>query len=125
RPGGGPRAVRPGRGPAADRDGLYRLASVTAFPSLYEGFGAPVLEAMALGSPVGAAGSTALPEVVGAAGVLVDPLDQDAWSDALAHLLSDEAEQARFSRLGRSRARAFTAVGSARALLDAYRLALA
>jgi alpha-1,3-rhamnosyl/mannosyltransferase len=72
-----------------------------------------------------AADSTALPEVVGAAGVLVDPVDQDAWSDALAHLLSDEAEQARFSRLGRSRARAFTAVGSARALLDAYRLALA
>ncbi|HKA05023.1 MAG TPA: glycosyltransferase family 1 protein [Acidimicrobiales bacterium] len=121
----GARVVRPGRVPDADRDGLYRLASVTAFPSLYEGFGAPVLEAMALGSPVVAADSTALPEVVGAAGVLVDPFDQDAWSDALAHLLSDEAEQARFSRLGRSRARAFTAVGSARALLDAYRLALA
>jgi glycosyltransferase involved in cell wall biosynthesis len=121
----GARVVRPGRVPDEDRDGLYRLATLTAFPSLYEGFGAPVLEAMALGSPVVAADATALPEVVGAAGVLVDPFDEDTWRDALARLLNDGAERARLARLGRSRARAFTAVGSARALLDAYRLALA
>jgi glycosyltransferase involved in cell wall biosynthesis len=119
------RVVRPGRVPVADRDGLYRLATLTAFPSLYEGFGAPVLEAMALGSPVVAADATALPEVVGPAGVLVDPFDEEAWSDALARLLDDEAERARLTRLGRTRARSFTAIGSARALLDAYRLALA
>jgi glycosyltransferase involved in cell wall biosynthesis len=121
----GDRVVRPGRVPDADRDGLYRLATVTAFPSLYEGFGAPVLEAMALGSPVVAANTTALPEVVGPAGVLVDPFDEDAWADTLARLLDDEAERARLARLGRSRARSFTAIGSARALLEAYRLALA
>ena len=121
----GDRVVRPGRVPDADRDGLYQLATVTAFPSLYEGFGAPVLEAMALGSPVVAANATALPEVVGTAGVLVDPFDEDAWSDTLAHLLDDEAERARLARLGRSRARSFNATGSARALLEAYRLALA
>jgi alpha-1,3-rhamnosyl/mannosyltransferase len=121
----GNRVVRPGRVPDADRDGLYRLATVTAFPSLYEGFGAPVLEAMALGSPVVAANTTALPEVVGTAGLLVDPFDEEAWSDTLARLLDDEAERARLARLGRSRARSFTATGSARALLEAYRLALA
>jgi len=120
----GDRVVRPGRVSDDDRDALYRLATVTAFPSFYEGFGAPVLEAMALGCPVVAADVTALPEVVGNAGVLVDPFDEEAWSGALARLLDDDAERARLARLGRSRARSFTATGSARALLEAYRLAL-
>ena len=120
----GDRVVRPGRVSDDDRDALYRLATITAFPSFYEGFGAPVLEAMALGSPVVAADATALPEVVGNAGVLVDPFDEEAWSAALARLLDDEAERARLARLGRSRAHSFTTTGSARALLEAYRLAL-
>ncbi len=118
------RVVRPGRVPAADRDGLYRVATVLAFPSAYEGFGAPVLEAMALGCPVVAADATALPEVVGDAGMLVDPGSVDAWRDALARLLDDDQERRLLVAAGHRRAAAFTASESARALLDAYRLSL-
>jgi alpha-1,3-rhamnosyl/mannosyltransferase len=121
----GERVVRTGRVPDADRDGLYRMAAITAFPSRYEGFGAPLLEAMAAGCPVVAADATAVPEVVGDAGVLVDPDDDVAWHDALARLLGDEAERCRLAAAGRARAATFTAAASARALLSAYRLALA
>jgi glycosyltransferase involved in cell wall biosynthesis len=115
--------VRPGRVPDRDRDGLYRIATVMAFPSLYEGFGAPVLEAMALGCPVLAADATALPEVAGDAAVLVEPTSVDAWQAALAHVLDDGYEQHRLADVGRQRAAQFTAAASARSLLGAYRLA--
>jgi alpha-1,3-rhamnosyl/mannosyltransferase len=118
------RVVRPGRVPNADRDGLYRLASVMAFPSLYEGFGAPALEAMALGSPVVAADVAALPEVVGDAGVLVPAEDEAVWRETLGRLLRDPAERQELIDRGRRRASRFTAEASARALLGAYRLAL-
>jgi alpha-1,3-rhamnosyl/mannosyltransferase len=118
------RVIRPGRVHDADRDGLYRVATVMAFPSLYEGFGAPVLEAMALGCPVVAANTTALPEVVGDAGVLVDPASAEEWRDALARLLDDDAERGRLGEAGRQRAARFTPATSAQALLDAYRLSL-
>jgi glycosyltransferase involved in cell wall biosynthesis len=119
------RVVRPGRVPDDDRDGLYRLATVTAFPSLYEGFGAPVLEAMAFGCPVVAADATALPEVVGDAAVLVEPFDEHAWTAALTRVLGDTAERDRLAAAGKARAARFTAVASAHALVAAYRLALA
>ena len=121
----GDRVVRPGRVPAADRDGLYRLATVMAFPSCYEGFGAPVLEAMAAGCPVVASDATAIPEVAGDAAILLDPSDDLAWRDALARLLGDEVERGRLAAAGRARAATFTATASARALVSAYRLALA
>ena len=117
----GDRVVRPGRIPDADRDGCYRAAVALAFPSRYEGFGAPVLEAMALGCPVVAADATALPEVVGDAGLLVTPGDVSAWRDALAGLADDGAEQARLAAAGIARARHFTATVTAQALLSAYR----
>jgi alpha-1,3-rhamnosyl/mannosyltransferase len=119
------RIVRPGRVPDADRDALVAGATVLAFPSRYEGFGAPVLEAMALGTPVIAADATALPEVVGDAGILVAPVDPTAWRDALAALLADEIEQARLRQAGPARAAQFSLETSARSLLSAYRLALA
>lgn len=120
----GDRVVRPGRIPDADRDGCYLAAVALAFPSRYEGFGAPVLEAMALGCPVVVADATALPEVVGGAGVLVAPGDVDAWRAALAAVAADPAERARLAAAGRERATHFTAAVTAAALLTAYRAVL-
>jgi alpha-1,3-rhamnosyl/mannosyltransferase len=116
-------AVRPGRVSAADRDGLYRIASALAFPSRYEGFGAPVVEAMAFGCPVVAADATALREVVGSAGLLVDPDDTTGWADALARLADGDLDAGRLAAAGRERAARFTALASAEALGGAYRLA--
>ena len=78
----GGRVIRPGRVPDEDRDGLVAAADALVYPSEYEGFGAPVLEAMALGTPVVCSDRAALPEVAGDA-ALVLPLDRDAWAGAL------------------------------------------
>ena len=69
---------------------LYRLAAVFVFPSLYEGFGLPPLEAMASGAPVITSNVSSLPEVVGDAAVLIDPYDPEAIADAMRRVLSDE-----------------------------------
>ena len=119
------RVVRTGRVPDRDRDGLLRCADALVFPSRYEGFGAPVLEAMAVGTPVLAAATTALPEVVGSAGLLLDPDDGDAWAHAITAVLDDEALRAELIAAGRARAAELTATRSAAALALAYRDALA
>ena len=75
--------------PDADLPGLYAAASVFAYPSLYEGFGIPPLEAMACGTPVVASTRGALPEVLGDAALLVDPLDEDALAEALQAAAAD------------------------------------
>jgi alpha-1,3-rhamnosyl/mannosyltransferase len=118
------RVIRTGRVPDADRDALLRIADALVFPSRYEGFGAPVLEAMAVGTPVLAAAATALPEVVGSAGLLLDPNDPDAWADAIGRVLDDEALRAQLVTAGRARAAELTAERSAQALVRAYRKAL-
>lgn len=114
------RVVRPGRVDDDDRDGLIRLAHALVFPSRYEGFGAPVVEAMALGTPVVCSDQAALLEVVGDAG-LVLPLDGDAWSDALDRV---ETDRDAMRRAGRRRASMFTAAKSGEGLARAYRLAV-
>src|SRR6185503_7925216 len=74
---------------------LYRLASVFAFPSLYEGFGLPPLEAMACGTPVVTSSLSSLPEVVGDAALLVDPYSVDDIASGLMRLLDDPVLRAR------------------------------
>jgi alpha-1,3-rhamnosyl/mannosyltransferase len=117
----GERVVRPGRVPDGDRNGLYRAATATVFPSRYEGFGAPALEAMRLGCPLVAADATALPEVVGEAGLLVGPDDVAGWAAAMERLLDDGAERLRLRAAGLARARGLGAERSAAALVAAYR----
>ena len=115
----GDRVVRPGRVPAVDRDGLIVLAEALVFPSEYEGFGAPVLEAMALGTPVVCSDRAALPEVVGDAGIVLPPT-VEAWADALAKVVAHRAE---LVERGHLRAARFTTAESGSALAAAYRAA--
>ena len=114
------RVVRAGRVSDAQRDGLIAMATALVFPSQYEGFGAPVVEAMALGTPVICSDQPALVEVVDDAG-LVLPLEADAWADAL-EVVARNAEERR--RRGRRRAEEYTTERSGAALAGAYRLAL-
>ena len=116
---------RTGRVGAADLERLYLDATALVMPSRYEGFGAPVVEAMQRGCPVVAADVTALPEIVGDAGILIDPGDAAAWADAMCLLLDDEQARADLAARGRDRVRAFAADRAAAALEDAYRRALA
>jgi glycosyltransferase involved in cell wall biosynthesis len=97
----------------ADRGAFYAGAEALVFPSLYEGFGFPVLEALHAGTPVIASNTSSLPELVGAAGQLVDPLDVAAIADAMATVTRD-AER------GRTQAARFTWERAARALLDVF-----
>lgn len=110
------RVVRPGRVSAAHRDGLIALADALVFPSEYEGFGAPVVEAMALGTPVVCTDQAALVEVVGDAAVVL-PRDIDAWADALDVVRRDRTA---LVVAGRARATRYTAARSGEALAAAY-----
>ncbi len=99
---------------------LYTRARVFLFPSIYEGFGLPVLEAMACGAPVITSDRSAMPESAGDAATLVDPDDHDALGDALALLLEDSAARAELSRRGRERAAALGWDVTARRTWDVY-----
>jgi glycosyltransferase involved in cell wall biosynthesis len=87
---------------------LYRLARVFVFPSLYEGFGLPPLEAMASGTPVITSNVSSLPEVVGDAALLIDPYSPDAIADAMQRVLSDDTLSDDLRRRGLVRAREFS-----------------
>jgi len=115
---------RLGRVPAAELEALYQAATVVAVPSRYEGFGLPAAEAMARGRPLVASRTTALPEVVGDAGVLVDPDDVESWGAAIGRLLDDGQERAQRAAAGRARVAAFSWTANATGLLNAYRQAL-
>jgi alpha-1,3-rhamnosyl/mannosyltransferase len=118
------RVIRAGRlaDPAFDR--ILVDATALVYPSTYEGFGLPITEAMAVGCPVVASTATALPEVVGDAGLLVDPHDVGGWTDAMVRLLDDDELRARLIAAGRARVVPFTAAATADRLVAAYRLAL-
>jgi glycosyltransferase involved in cell wall biosynthesis len=104
----GKRVLLPGYVADDDVPALLTGATALVYPSLYEGFGLPALEAMACGTPVLAADTSSLPEVVGEAGLLVDPLDVDAIATAMQRLLTDGALRAALSRQGRARAKRFS-----------------
>jgi glycosyltransferase involved in cell wall biosynthesis len=106
------------------REELYAGASLLALPSLDEGFGLPALEAMALGIPVVASTVGALPEVVGDAGILVDPADVQGLSGALEAVTVDPGLAGRMREAGIARSRGFNWPASARALIGAYEQAL-
>ncbi len=104
----------------ADLPALYSTAELLALPSLYEGFGIPVLEAMACGTPVLCGDGGALPETAGGAALLVSPTDTDEIADGLIRLASDEALRAELAARGLARARQFTWEAAARAHLALY-----
>jgi glycosyltransferase involved in cell wall biosynthesis len=87
---------------------LYNLASAFIYPSRYEGFGLPVLEAMAAGTPVVTTNTTALPEIAGSAAVMHDPDDVDAFADSLTRILTEDTLAATLKQLGLARAREFS-----------------
>jgi glycosyltransferase involved in cell wall biosynthesis len=104
-----------------DLPALYGEARCLAYPSLYEGIGLPVLEAMACGIPVITSNISSMPEVAGDAAVLIDPYDVDALADALRRLLVDETLRADLTRRGFDQAAYFTWDRAAHQLRDVYR----
>ena len=103
---------------------LYRGASLFVYPSFYEGFGLPIIEAMASGVPVIASDTTSLPEVVGDAGALVNPYDVHGWKDAMIEVLKNEAIREGLSEKGLERAKLFSWEQCARGTLGVYQKAL-
>jgi glycosyltransferase involved in cell wall biosynthesis len=118
------RIRRPGRVPRADLDDLYGIAAALTFPSRYEGFGNPALEAMSRGCAVLAADATSLPEVVGDAGVLLGPFVEE-WATAMDRILDEPSHADALRRAGRARATRFSWDTTAAALEAAYRDAVA
>ncbi|MDI6870615.1 MAG: glycosyltransferase family 1 protein [Bacillota bacterium] len=102
------RVVFPGFVAGEDLPFLYNAADLFVFPSLYEGFGLPPLEAMACGVPVIAANTSSLPEVTGEAARLVDPLDPGALARSIREVLTNPAEAEQLSEAGRKRAEGFS-----------------
>jgi glycosyltransferase involved in cell wall biosynthesis len=109
---------------AADLEGLWSLAEAFVFPSLYEGFGLPVLEAMARGVPVACSNASSLPEVAGEAALLFDPRKESEIAAALRRILADGELRGRLRALGRARAQLFTWERTARLMLESYARAL-
>jgi glycosyltransferase involved in cell wall biosynthesis len=111
----------PGFVPDADLPALYNLADLFAFPSHYEGFGLPLLEALACGTPALATDVSSLPEIAGDAAYLVPADDDEALVAGLVHLLSDAAARAALAARGPAQAAHFTWDAAARRLLSVYR----
>jgi glycosyltransferase involved in cell wall biosynthesis len=110
--------------PAADLEGLYRAAAFAVLPSLYEGFGLPVLEAMARGVPVACSRRSSLPEVAGDAALLFDPENVDEIRTAMERLLTDARLVEQLRTAGCERAALFTWERTAEFTVASYRRAL-
>jgi glycosyltransferase involved in cell wall biosynthesis len=103
----------------------YNAATVFVYPSLYEGFGLPPLEAMACGTPVVASAASSLPEVVGEAGLLVDPERVEALTEAIERILADSDLREEMRSAGLARAAGFSWEATASGTVSTYRRALA
>jgi glycosyltransferase involved in cell wall biosynthesis len=103
---------------------LYRQAAVFVYPSLYEGFGLPLLEAMSCGAPVVTTRCTSIPEVVGEAALMVEATDTSAMADAIGRVLEDESFQASLREKGLKQAAQFSWARTARETWDVYRRAV-
>ncbi|MCC7107340.1 MAG: glycosyltransferase family 4 protein, partial [Chloroflexi bacterium] len=110
----------PGFVPAAEQPLWYNAASLFVYPSLYEGFGLPPLEALACGTPVVVSNAASLPEVVGQAGLLVDPLDEHGLAEAIRRGLGDEEWRTTMSEAGPVQAASFSWQRMARQTLAVY-----
>jgi glycosyltransferase involved in cell wall biosynthesis len=106
---------------AADMPALYSLADAYAYPSLYEGFGLPVLEAMQCGCPVVASNVSSIPEVAGDAAILVDPCDVDTIADAIYRVLTDREARERLVASGSRQASQFSWRRCAETILSVIR----
>jgi glycosyltransferase involved in cell wall biosynthesis len=106
--------------PDEDLVALYNAAGLFVYPSLFEGFGIPPLEAMACGTPTITSNTSALPEVVGDAALTIDPLDVEELARAMRAVLDDNALQERLSARGLQRAATFSWEATARTILDVY-----
>jgi glycosyltransferase involved in cell wall biosynthesis len=115
-----PRVILLNNVPDADLPALYGTADLFVFPSLYEGFGLPPLEAMACGTPVIVSNTSSLPEVVGEAGITVDPLDTGSLASAIEGVLTDPDLGRQLRTEGPARAACFTWQASARATRRVY-----
>ena len=113
--------ILPGYVAQEDLPVVYNLASMFVYPTLYEGFGLPVLEAMACGTPVITTAVSSMPEFVGSAGILLPTGDEDALVEALADLAGDAERRAFLAEAGPRQAAVFTWERTARLTLDAYR----
>lgn len=120
----GPRITFTGRIPAADLATLMAGATVMAYPSRYEGFGIPVLEAMAAGVPAVVAAGTAAADLATSAGVVLEPDDVAGWAEELDLLMADSGYRSQVARSGLVRASNYPWEASARQLERAWRLAL-
>ncbi|MGB8647007.1 MAG: glycosyltransferase family 1 protein [Anaerolineae bacterium] len=120
RAGAGERIQCIGYVPEEDKPALYAAAHLFAFPSLYEGFGLPPLEAMACGTPVLCADTSSLPEVVGKAGILLDPTRVEVWADALRALMNSESQRKELRNKGLAQAKRFSWEKTARETWQAY-----
>jgi glycosyltransferase involved in cell wall biosynthesis len=118
------RVRRTGLIPRRDVMAIVRGAVALTFPSTYEGFGLPVLEAMSLGTPVLSSDAAALPEVVGDGARIVPVADTDAWVDAMTVMLEDGEERQRLVAAGRARVAEFTWQRTAADTIAAYRAAV-
>jgi glycosyltransferase involved in cell wall biosynthesis len=104
---------------------LYRNCYANLYPSLFEGFGLPVLEGMQLGAPTLTSNTSSMPEVAGDAAILLDPEDSEAWAQAMLRLAANPSVRTQLSLAALAQARGYDWQSSASALLGLYQEALA